>query len=77
VFITHYCILLADASVVASVLYPRQEVLSAISKRDVDHVEALTHPLQGNLFGEVVRISCYDDMDDLGFVKRLEEGFVL
>jgi hypothetical protein len=77
VFITYYCILLANASVIAGAFNPRQEVFSAIPKRYVDNIEAFVVPLLGDFFREVVRICGYDDMDNLGFVEGVEKRFIL
>jgi hypothetical protein len=77
VFITYYCILLANASVIAGAFNPRQEVFSAVPKRHVDNIEAFVVPLLGDFFREVVRICGYDDMDNLGFVEGVEKRFIL
>ena len=74
---TYYCILLAHSCVFASASHPFNEVFPTLAKWYVDNIEAFSHPLLDDLFGEVLRICTQDYMNDFGFVEGIEERGVL
>ena len=71
--ITYNSIVLSRAKVIASSVYPRNEIVPALQQRDVRSPKSLLLPLLLGVRIEVFGLSGEDEVRSFGFVERIEE----